>query len=249
MTSHTEKETIIHDHFSSILHRPPPRPRTLNWNVIHGDVGTDTPLGGIGNPITEGEVLHAITTMPSDKAPGPDGYTGAFFKACWPIIKEDVMRVFGLISNLHGENFHLLNSALVALLPKKEGAESIGDFRPISLIHAIAKILAKVMALRLAPLMDTLVSHSQSAFIRTRSIHDNFLFVRNFARKLHRNRTPALLFKLDIKKAFDSIRWDYLFDLLRHLGFPSRFLGWLTISPLLFNGVPGCPIRHGRGLR
>ena len=47
VTSHTEKETIIHDHFSSILHRPPPRPRTLNWNVIHGDVGTDTPLGGL----------------------------------------------------------------------------------------------------------------------------------------------------------------------------------------------------------
>jgi hypothetical protein len=141
------------------------------------------------------------------------------------------------------------------LLPKKDGAEDIGDFHPISLIHAIAKIIAKVLALRLSPMMPTLISNAQSAFIRNRSIHDNFLFVRNFARKLHQNKTPALLFKLDIKKAFDSVRWDYLLELLHRMGFPSRFLGWPSIlissatSRILLNGVPGQPIRHGRGIR
>ena len=64
-----------------------------------------------------------------------------------------------------------------------------------------------------------------------------------------------MLFKLDIKKAFDSIRWDFILDLLRHLGFPNRFLDWLSIllstasSRILLNGVPGDPIHHGRGLR
>ena len=216
---------------------------------------TPCSLQGIDDLILETEVLHAISSMTSDKAPGPDGFTGAFFKSCWTTIKSDIMRVINLFSNLHGENFHWLNSAFVALLPKKEGAEGIGDFRSISLIHAIAKIISKVLALRLTPHMNVLVSNAQSAFIRTRSIHDNFLFVRNFARRLHRNKSPSLLFKLDIKKAFDSIRWDYIIDLLRHLGFPNRFLDWLSIllstasSRIILNGVPGDPIRHGRGLR
>ena len=103
--------------------------------------------------------------------------------------------------------------------------------------------------------MNDIVSNAQSAFIKTRSIHDNFLYVRNLARKLHKTRTPTLLFKLDIKKAFDSVRWDYLMDLLQHLGFPSAFRNWVlallstSTSRVLINGIAGDPIKHGRGLR
>jgi hypothetical protein len=123
------------------------------------------------------------------------------------------------------------------------------------LIHAIAKIIAKILALRLAPLMDDLVSNAESAFIKRRSIHDNFLYVKNYATKLHKSKTPALLFKLDIKKAFDSVRWEYIVDLMHRRGFPSRFLNWVVAllvtatSRVLLNGVPGEPILHGRGLR
>jgi mannosylglycoprotein endo-beta-mannosidase len=140
------------------------------------------------------------------------------------------MAAINLFSSLHAENFHWLNSANIVLLPKKEGAEDISEYRPISLIHTVAKIIAKMMASRLAPKMNDLISHSQSAFIKNRSIHDNFLFVRNYARRLHRTKTPALLFKLDIKKAFDSVRWDYLLELLQRLGFPTKFRDMLTRS-------------------
>lgn len=193
--------------------------------------------------------------MPSDKAPGPDGFTGAFFKDCWEIIKGDIMNAVNHFSSLHTSNLHWLNSANIALIPKKDEAECISDFRPISLIHAIAKIIAKVMASRLAPHMQNLVSNTQSAFIKKRSIHDNFTYVRSLARKFHRNKTPTLLFKLDIKKAFDSVRWDFLLDLLRHLGFPSRFRDWVSAllstssSRVLINGILGDPLKHGRGLR
>jgi hypothetical protein len=86
-------------------------------------------------------------------------------------------------------NFDLLNTANLVLLPKKEGAEKIGDYHPISLIHSIAKLLAKVLALRLTPAMQQLISKIQSVFIRGRSIHDNFMYVRNMARHFHRNKT------------------------------------------------------------
>lgn len=63
-----------------------------------------------------------------------------------------------------------------------------------------------MMATRLSVHMDDLVSQAQSAFIKKQSIHDNFIYVRNLARHFHRNKNPMLLFKLDIKKAFDSVR-------------------------------------------
>ncbi|KAK1685714.1 hypothetical protein QYE76_046562 [Lolium multiflorum] len=100
-------------------------------------------------------------------------------------------------------------------VPERDGAEDILDYRPISLIHAIAKIIAKVFALRLSPLMNDLVSNAQSAFIKKRSIHDNFLYARNLDKRFHKNKTPTLLFKLDIRKAFDSIRWEFIVDLLQ----------------------------------
>lgn len=203
---------------------------------------------------TEEEVKSAVFELPGDKSPGLDGFMTTFFKACWNTVKPNIMLAVNHFSNLQTAHLHWLNSADVALIPKKDGAEDISDFRPISLIHAITKIIAKMMSKRLAPHMNDLVSQAQSAFIKKRCIHDNFMYVRNLARCLHRNKTPALLFKLDLKKAFDSVRWDYLLDLLNHLGFPPRFRGWVSAllstasSRVLLNGVPGDPFRLGRGL-
>jgi hypothetical protein len=166
--------------------------------------------------------------MPSDKAPGPDGYTGAFFKSCWEIIKVNLMRVIHLFGNLHVENLHWLNSANMVILPKKEGAEEVADFRPISLIHGIARIISKMLAIRLAPFMNELVPNAQSAFIKKRSIHDNFLYVKNLATRFHKSRISALLLNLDIRKAFDSISWEYMLDLLQRRGFPPRFRDWVA---------------------
>ncbi|WVZ77322.1 hypothetical protein U9M48_025203 [Paspalum notatum var. saurae] len=64
-----------------------------------------------------------------------------------------------------------------------------------------------------------------------------------------------LLVKLDISKAFDSVRWDYLLALLTHLGFPAKWRDWVasllatSTSQVLLNGIPGQSITHGRGLR
>ena len=95
--------------------------------------------------------------MPLDKAPGPDGFTGRFYKTCWNIIKGDIMLALEAIQRGHVFKFKLLNTAFITLLPK--------DFRPISLIHSFAKLVTKVMANRLVPLLPTLVPSNQSAFV------------------------------------------------------------------------------------
>jgi hypothetical protein len=76
-----------------------------------------------------------------------------------------------------------------------EGAEDVSDFRPVSLFHTIAKLISKMMATHLAPHMAKLVS-AQSALIRKRNINDNFLYVRNLAKILHKSKKPTLLLRL-----------------------------------------------------
>ena len=79
------------------------------------------------------------------------------------------------------------------------------------------------------------------------------MYVRNFARRLHKCKTPALLSKLDIRKAFDFVRWEFILHLLQLKGFPCKFRDWIAAllctssSRFLLNGLPGPPIKHGRG--
>jgi hypothetical protein len=119
----------------------------------------------------------------------------------------------------------------------------------------VAKIFAKLLSLRLAPKLDELVSPVQNAFIPKRSLHDNFVLVRQSARLLHQLGEPRILLKLDLARAFDSISWPFLFEVLRRYGFGNLFLDWLAIllssasTRVLINGNPGPPIWHRRGLR
>uniref|UniRef100_A0A8R7R6Y0 Reverse transcriptase domain-containing protein n=1 Tax=Triticum urartu TaxID=4572 RepID=A0A8R7R6Y0_TRIUA len=141
------------------------------------------------------------------------------------------------------------------LLPKRADARCLGDYRPISLIHLVAKIFAKVLSLRLAPKLNALVSANQNAFIPGRSLHDNFVLVRQSARLLHQLKAPRLLLKLDLARAFNSISWPFLFEVLRQYGFGNRFLDWLAIllssasTKVLLNGKPGPTIWHRCGFR
>jgi hypothetical protein len=136
-------------------------------------------------PFTEEEVWNTIKQMPSDKAPGPDGYTSRFYKTCWPIIKNDIMAAISAIWSRKVVNLGILNCAYITLLPKKEDADQHKDFRPISLVHSFAKLVTKLMANRLAPKMQKIVSPVQSAFIKGRFIQDNFMLVQQTARYLH----------------------------------------------------------------
>lgn len=193
--------------------------------------------------------------MPSEKAPSPDGFIGIFYKKCWDIIKEDLFKVVRSFFDLSTTQLEELNSAFIVLLPKHEQATSADKFRPISLIHSFAKIVTKILANRLAPRLGEMISHNQSAFIRKRAIHENFLYVQNLVKRLHRAKKPTLMFKLDITKAFDSINWQYLLERLQAFGFGSRWREWIcalfrtSTSKVILNGKPGEPIHQARGVR
>jgi hypothetical protein len=141
------------------------------------------------------------------------------------------------------------------LLPKSADAASVKNFQPISLIHIIGKLVSKVLANRLAPRLGKLVRANQSAFIKGRVIHDNFKMVQLSAKLLHARKKPCMLLKIDIARAFDSVAWSFLLEVLQHMGFLARWRDWIlallytTSMKVLLNGTPGERIHHARGLR
>jgi hypothetical protein len=108
----------------------------------------DHEAGWLEREFEEEEVRKSVMAMEGDKAPGPDGFSIAFFQVCWEVVKEDVMKVFREFHD-EGRFEASLNSTFISLIPKIPGASEIKDFRPISLVGSLYKIIAKVLANRL----------------------------------------------------------------------------------------------------
>lgn len=252
VTSQEDKAEVLLNYYTNLIGSVENREHTLDLEAL-GIQQHD--LEALDAPISEEEVWTVIKQLPADKAPGPDGFTGRFYKSCWPTIKEDIMAAVSAVWRRDFRNFRLLNSAYITLLPKKDEATEAKDFRPISLIHSFAKLIMKILANRLAGQLDSMVSKNQSAFIKGRFIQDNFMLVQQTARFFHAQKQPRILLKLDISKAFDSVSWSFLLEVLQKLGFGRIFQdmlsGLLTTSStqVLLNGVPGEFISHRRGLR
>ena len=120
---------------------------------------------------SEDEIHRALMDMNGDKAPGLDGVTVVFWQNCWDFVKEEVLELFKEFCE-QSSFIKSLNNTFLVLLPKKGGAEDLGDFRSISLLGGLYKLLAKVLANRLKKVIGKVVSIDQNAFVMGRQILD-----------------------------------------------------------------------------
>jgi hypothetical protein len=171
---HEDKENEIFRHFEELLGTKQARALSLNWEGLSYHRFN---LEDLDLPISEEEIKGVVASMPKENAPGPDGFIRAFYSKCWEIVKGEVITAVMQFSQLKGDTFHLLNTANIVLLPKKEKVKRVGDYRPISLVHSVAKIFFKILANRLGPRLSKLVSSRQSAFVKKRYIHNNYILV------------------------------------------------------------------------
>ncbi|RVW27722.1 Transposon TX1 uncharacterized 149 kDa protein [Vitis vinifera] len=134
-------------------------------------------------PFTEEEIHSALMEMNGYKAPGPDGFTMAFWQYCLDFVKEEIMDLFKEFFDK--KSFaKSLNTTFLVLIPKKGGAKDLGNFRSISLLGGLYKLLAKVLANRLKKVLDNVVSADQNAFVRGRQILDASLIANEVLHKM-----------------------------------------------------------------
>ena len=192
----------LYDHFYGVFGTAMSSPTIINFPSLGIQ---PMPLVELDVDIQADEVWNAIKELPLDRAPGPDGFTGAFYRTFWNIIRQDVMAVIQAFTHGDYRGLEKHNNALIVLLPKKVGASSPADFRPITMIHSFAKLISKILALRLAPKLEMLINKNKNAFIRERTIQDNFKYIQRASVLIRKKNVPMLLLKLDISKAFDTL--------------------------------------------
>ena len=104
-------------------------------------------------------MYFALCKLNGDKAPDRDGFTIAFWQFGWDFAKGDIMRLF---NEFHETNKFIrnLNTTFIVMVPKKSGVEDFKEFRPISLVGSLYKLLAKVLANWLKRVMGKLVNQA-----------------------------------------------------------------------------------------
>ncbi len=225
-------------------------PLDLDWLYSHEDLD----LSCLHTPFSEEEVRRAVFSSAPDKAPRPDGLSMRFYQHFWTILKDDILGVF---NNLHSEraNLNRINTSWICLIPKKGEASTARDFRPISLVNSLIKIVSKVLATRLQGILDDLINLFQAAFVKGRSIRDNFYTAHILTHHLHSTKQPTAILKIDFERAFDHLNWNFLLDLLRARGFSSKWISWISellsssSTAVLLNDSPGIFFDCKRGLR
>ena len=146
--------------------------------------------------ISEEEIRRAVWDIGTEKAPGPDGFSFAFLKAFWDVIKGDI-----LLAVKHFESSGSFdkgcNSSFLALIPKIGAPISLNDYRPISLLNCFYKIVAKILANRLSRVIGPVIGPEETAFIKGMSILDGPLIISEVLAWVKKIKKKVMFFKID----------------------------------------------------
>ncbi|XP_074305781.1 uncharacterized protein LOC141641002 [Silene latifolia] len=220
------EEAFIH-YYQKLLGACTPVTRVHIPTVRKGSVVNLDQRNILTAEVTSSEIKEALDTIPPNKAPGPDGFTSQFFKDAYEVVGNDLIEAVQEFFN-SGKMLKQVNATTLTLIPKKVRPESVADFRPIACCNVIYKVISKVICNRLARVLPSIVSENQSAFIKGRDIVDNILICQDLVRLYKRKScSPRCLMKIDLKKAYDSIEWEFVKQMMKALKFPRRFILWV----------------------
>lgn len=147
-----------------------------------------------------------------------------------------------------------LNSTFIVLIPS-DSPQRMEDYRPISLIESLHKILSKLLAGRLQKVIHCVIYEPQSAFIKGKQVLDGVLIANELVDEAKKLKKQGVLFKADFEKAYDSVSWKYLKFVLGKMGFDKKWINWMmecvtsTSISVLVNGSPTDEFGLSRGLR
>uniref|UniRef100_A0A803PTQ2 Reverse transcriptase domain-containing protein n=1 Tax=Cannabis sativa TaxID=3483 RepID=A0A803PTQ2_CANSA len=209
----------------------------------------------IMKPFTPKEIKKALFSIPDSKSPGPDGYGSGFFKALWPHIGAEICKAIADFFET-GAIPKEMHRTMISPIPKIENPSRAVDYRPIACCTTLYKCISKLMCTRLAKVLPSIINQNQWAFVQGRSIAHNVMILQDLLKNYKRkNTSPRCALKIDISKAYDTVDWDFLEDLLNAFKLPRKFVDMVMICvrntsyTLLMNGRMQGSFNGAKGLR
>ena len=116
---------------------------------------------------------------------------------------------------------------------KKKDPQLITEYRPINLGNVFSRIISKVLANRVKPILSMVISDSQSAFVLDRLITDNTFVAYEMIHRMRnrrRGKVRHMAIKLDVSKAYDREEWEFLEKIMLRLGFPMQWVNFAMLT-------------------
>ena len=209
--------------------------------------------------ITVDELEFVVNKALDNKCPGLDGLPVAFYKKNLSKIKHVMTEVFNNIYET-GNSPESWLTALIKLIPKKEGKISFNKLRPLKMIVNDCKLYCDVIMLRVGELLQFLINDFQSGGVKGRSANASIMLVHLLFHYCAVRKESGFVFSIDNKNAFDRVNWEFQFFCLRCYGIDEKIVsaienlykdnyskisvnGYFSESFPVTNGVrQGCPL-------
>ena len=183
----------------------------------------------LGQEISVLELGTALKKMKNSKSPGIDGISVDFLKVFWGKLKFFIVNAINSCYS-KGVMSTSMRQAIITCIPKgNKDRKLIKNWRPISLLTVIYKLASTVIADRIKPLLNNIISESQSGFIPGRSIGDCTRLIYDLMAYTEKRCIPGLLMQIDFEKAFDSVSWKFLYNVLESFGFDENLIKWVKL--------------------
>ena len=197
-TSHHQVISLFVDYYKNLLGIKAECPRMEREVLAEGSLVHEDQSLLLTRPVLDEEIKTTLFGIGDDKALGPDGFTACFFKKSWGIVGADVCAALKEFFR-SGKILKQINHATIVLVPKSGNASKVEDFRPIACCNVVYKIISKILALRLSPILEDLIDPAQSAFVPNRSMTENIYLVQELLRKYCWSRiSPRCIMKIDL---------------------------------------------------
>jgi hypothetical protein len=217
-------KTYISNYYKALFGPSDPTSCTMDETITHDIKQISAEENNILTAnFTEEEIFQALSQMERNKAPGPDGFPAEFYQTFWEVIKQDILSMFVSFQNGDLPLFHL-NFGTIILLPKKENAIQIQQYRPICLLNVSFKIFTKVGTNRVTNIAESV---TQTAFMPGRHILQGVVILHESIHELHRKKLDGVLLKIGFEKAYDKVNWSFLQQALRMKGFDPKWCAWI----------------------
>ena len=193
-------------------------------------------------PLKLEELMKAVKELKNDKTPGNDGLTSNFYKFFWSDIRLFLFDSF----RYSFENDILSNDqrrGILNLIPKaNKDLRHLKNWRPVTILNTDYKILTKVLANRLQPLLEKIITSDQVGYIKGRQITENIRIISDIMSYTDLKHISGFIALIDFEKAFDSVEWPFLLKTLKAFNFGNNFLHWIKI---LYTDIQSCVSNNG----